>query len=283
MLDRSALTLRPSRLGRFAMLSEAALVRLAGQDGALALYARLALAAFQQGRASAAHGQSCVVSVRRLAADLDCSDRTVQRRLAVLVDAGLLSVLPRTDRRGRALESEYVFRYPADGPATRSVPHAAPGDAQGADRAGDDGVPYAGAGDAPVAPTEESRETTITSPEAARAALRARGVFRATLAPAATTACPRPDGPVPAAVRPSPAAPAGTDAPPAPPPAPPGPPADAAAPPSPGPSGGGRTQPLHHPDGRTPVGTSAPRWPTGGAAAPLGDVLRAAGWAAASG
>jgi hypothetical protein len=283
VLDRTALApARPNRLGRFAMLSEAALVRLAGQDGALALYARLALAAFQQGRASAAHGQSCIVSVRRLAADLDCSDRTVQRRLAVLVDAGLLSVLPRTDRRGRALESEYVFRYPADGPATRSVPHAAPGGAQGADSAAADGVPYAGAGDAPVAPTEESRETTITSPEAARAVLRARGVFRATPAPAATTG-PCPVGPAPAAVRPSLAAPAGTDAPPAPPPAAPAPPAARAVPPSPGPSGGARTQPRPRSDGRTPAGRTAPRWPTAPGAARLSDALRATGWAAASG
>src|SRR5829696_6139148 len=99
------------------MVPRSALRRLGGDAGAVHLYALLAVAAAEQGRSSPAHGQACVAAIRQLAADLGCTARTVQRRLGVLVSAGLLSAHGRADSRGRTLTTEYVFRYPAaDGP-----------------------------------------------------------------------------------------------------------------------------------------------------------------------
>lgn len=121
MLDRTALNRSagsPNRLGLFGMASEAAVDRIvatvprSAADGCTALYLRLALHAARQNRSSTAHGQGCTVAVPELALRLGCSVRSVQRRLALLVSAGLLDVFGRQDARGRALASEYVFRYP---------------------------------------------------------------------------------------------------------------------------------------------------------------------------
>jgi hypothetical protein len=285
VLDRSAFVpSRPNRLGLFGLVPRSALRRLGGDAGAVHLYALLAVRAAEQGRSSTAHGQSCIVSVRQLAADADCAPRTIQRRLLVLVERGVLSVLPRTDRRGSALESEYVFRYPSDGPgagpgAPRNVPQDAPGDSHSAVCATDVGVSPPGPGDAPdgaVGP--EGEKTSIRSAEGVRAALRARGVFRATPPAAATTA------PAPTAapgVSPGRSRTGTPDAPPVPPPAALAPPAGAAVPPPPCPSGEARTQPGAGPS--EPAGRTTPRWPTGGGVALLAGVLRAAGWAAGGG
>jgi hypothetical protein len=210
---------RPNRLGLFGMVPRSALRRLGGDAGAVHLYALLAVAAAEQGRSSPAHGQACVAAIRQLAADLGCTARTVQRRLGVLVSAGLLSAHGRADSRGRTLTTEYVFRYPAaDGPlrpppdveshghpgrtdtadtpdrraggATRETAGATPGDTGDAMRDTGDEIPTPERDDAGVTPKdqEESEKESIDSAERARDWLRRRRVFRAPAASGTTMA-----------------------------------------------------------------------------------------------
>lgn len=223
MLDRTALP-RPNRLGLFGMASEAAVdhivatVPRSAADGCTALYLRLALHAARQNRSSLAHGQGCIVAVPELALRLGCSVRSVQRRLALLVSAGVLEVFGRHDRTGRALMSDYVFRYyqersgppvvtpearstlnwVSSGPAalqghqhitsrtvTQDVVQQAPGAPYSADRPVADRVSPPGPGDAVDAPPYlEEDETSIDSAkDRARAQLAAyRARARATTA-----------------------------------------------------------------------------------------------------
>lgn len=182
MLDRTTLR-SPNRLGLFGMASEAsvdriyaAVPRAVARDCA-ALYQRLGLHAARQSRSSLAHGQGCVVAVPELALSLRCSVRSVQRWLALLVSAGLLEVFARADRTGRALASEYVFRYPRPG-ATTNVPHGAPGDSYSADRPAACGVAQPGDGDARVGTPKDVERPSITSYETFRAWAVANGHAR---------------------------------------------------------------------------------------------------------
>lgn len=120
----------PAQPSLYGLVSRAGLRRLSSAfpdsrlANCIALYTTLTVYAAEQGRAVDT-GRSCIVAVQTLTLDLWCSVRTVQRYLALLVEAGVLEVRPRANASGKALISEYVVISPPEDVANEASPAAA--------------------------------------------------------------------------------------------------------------------------------------------------------------